>query len=744
MTSKTQSVSISTFQSRFSLTPKMQVAIKQLGLLTAYFTAFSSTLAAKLALEESIKEAVKTENPYVISAIICLPIAIVFLLHTLPSLDKHIRKRRRDAAIIGGQLKKGYCQLTPLDEDDQENFDRVDGAHDKVFDWIKKTEEPILFLSGMSGCGKSSLLNASVLPRLRKESPTYTTLLVRSFEDPIQALREALNKQCLIKNNTQVDDLDMKVLLETACENIEDRRLLIVFDQFEELLIIHGEQGEPTQRAIEFLNELKKNPIENLTLLVVFRTEYQGLLIEAGLGPINSDKNLNIVDPFTISGATSFLVNSGLELKKKQIRNILTEACLFEEVKGFVRPITLNMIGLALGPIAAPKQDVAIHKYKAGGILLNYTNQSLDSAGPNGFAKIIMKNMLSSSGTKIPQTLEQLHQKTRLKHGNIESVMLNCEQRGLVRLLDESRHLWEISHDFVASLIAKAVGCDERTLFQKTRPWLMAFLLMGWVLFVVMLFWLSRSMSFREIIEDIGADYAEVYDPNNRELNLSRLPLRNRDISRLKQVEEFKTLASLNLTASTHLTDAGLKHLKNIPLEQLSLKSCYRIIDAGLMHLKDLKQLKILNLSSCMHITGAGFKYMRNLPLKQLDLSGCEKITDAGLEHLKDVPLEQLNLFDCKQITDTSLKHLRNMQLKQLDLRFCSEITDTGLEHLEDMPLEQLNLTFCYKITDDGLVHLEGLKQLTILDLSGLERMTDEGLKHLKGLPLKQLNLSYC
>jgi hypothetical protein len=633
----------------------------------------------------------------------------------------------------------------------------------------------------MSGCGKSSLLNASVLPRLRKHSPAYITLSVRSFEDPLQALREALTKQGLMRDDAQAENWDMKALLETACRKIKDRRLIVVFDQFEELLIIHGEEGQPTQRAIELLQELKKHPVERLTLLVVFRTEYQGLLIDAGLGPLNSEKNWTVVDPFTTSGAASFLENSGLKLTSEQITTILTEANLYEKTRGFVRAITLNMIGLALDRIAVPRQAVAIHGFDTGGILLDYATESLDNADPNGYGKTVMRHMLSADGTKIPQTIDQLHEKTKLKHGSIESLMLNCKTDGLVRLLDESRRLWEISHDFVANLIAKAVSRDDRTCFQKARPWILAFLLTGWIAFAAMLFSQPRPPSFKEILARIDPNYTKGYYPENHELNLADQRVRDSDIALLKGEDEFKSLATLILDGSVHIspltdvglehlkhmqlkklvlrgcdeiTNAGLGHLKRMPLEQLDLGLCNRITNAGLEHLKDMEKLERLDLNLCRNITKDGLRYLTKMPLKQLslsdvnitdagleilknmkleilDLSRCEGITNDGLVYLKDMPLEQLDLSWCNKITDAGIKHLRGTHLRELNLNHCVSITDAGLEYLKDMPLEQLDLGLCNRITDTGL---ESLKTMPLknLDLTGCHKITQEGIQSLK------------
>ncbi len=749
MATKAKSISSHKISNRLSLTPTMQIAKRQLVLLTAYLTALVGTVYTLSKLKEPFQQTFETNDLYVFYVACIFPIGAVFFLHTIPSFIKNIRGHRRNAATVRGQLKKGYCRLTPLDEDNQDSFTRIDFAHEKVFNWILKTKEPILFLSGMSGCGKSSILNASVLPRLRKESPAYITLSIRSFENPLQTLKKELIEQNLINEKDQdLERIDLKILLERICKDLHDRHLLIVFDQFEELLIVHGEMGMLTQQTIEFLKVIKKHPVEGLVVIVVFRIEYQGLLINAGLGSLDSERNLIVVDPFTLSGATSFLTNSGLKLKNDQVKTILTEASLYERTKGFVRPITLNMIGLALNRIAVPRQENTIHRFDAGGILLNYTTESLESADQYGFARIVMKLMLSTDGTKVPQTINQLSEKTRLRRGTIESVLLNCKKDGLVRILDEPRHLWEISHDFVAALIAKAIGRDDRTLLQKTRPWLLSILLIGWIILAGSLLWLPEQsqMSFKEIIEDMGADYPQIYDPNNHQLNLRRIEVRDSDIVRLSQAEEAKLLRSL-VASGMYITDNSLGQLKCFKqLSSLDLRPSYDITDVGLKHLKDLKQMDdfYLDLSSCRKITDEGLKHLKGLPLKILDLRNCRKITDEGMQYLEELPLKTLVLSQCGKITDIGLLHIKNMkQLIALDLSSCYKITDEGVGQLQNLPLEALSLSEC-SITDACVKHLQSLS-LKELYLSSCKNITDKGIEDINSLKqLSVLDLSAC
>jgi hypothetical protein len=59
------------------------------------------------------------------------------------------------------------------------------------------------------------------------------------------------------------------------------------------------------------------------------------------------------------------------------------------------------------------------------------------------------------------------------------------------------------------------------------------------------------------------------------------------------------------------------------------------LTDAGVVHLQQLP-LQYLDLSCCGEITDAGLAYLQNLPLQHLTVLGCEWLTDAGLAHLRE------------------------------------------------------------------------------------------------------------
>jgi hypothetical protein len=154
----------------------------------------------------------------------------------------------------------------------------------------------------------------------------------------------------------------------------------------------------------------------------------------------------------------------------------------------------------------------------------------------------------------------------------------------------------------------------------------------------------------------------------------------------------FAQVTDLNLIAGpaamitgVDVTDAGLTHIRHLPLTTLSLRGT-RIADAGLVHLRDL-------------------------PLESLVL-GYTLVTDEGLEHLTSLPLTILDL-EATRVTDDGLRHLADLPLRSLSLNY-APITDAGLRHLRELPLGQLMLIGT-DITGDGLRQLNGLESGSIL-----------------------------
>src|SRR5260370_20508387 len=115
---------------------------------------------------------------------------------------------------------------------------------------MRETSRPMLFLSGVSGAGKSSVLEAYVFPMLHEEGWRIEQL--RTFADPLPKLEAIL-----------------------AAGRRKGTRLLVAFDQFEQFVILEDRASAETRRLfLDRLQQLCRTPLPGLCLLLSFRRDY--------------------------------------------------------------------------------------------------------------------------------------------------------------------------------------------------------------------------------------------------------------------------------------------------------------------------------------------------------------------------------------------------------------------------------------------------------------------------------------
>ena len=197
---------------------------------------------------------------------------------------------------------------------------------------------------------KSSLLAASVLPKLAQLQPAVHVLRLRGLQDPVSTLNEELLRPGQVWQRPPQSIDDCHELVERACRQVKPRRLLIVFDQFEDFVILHDKERQ--KQFQDLLAALAERPVDGLTLLLVLRSDYIGLLENLPVPKLVQNTNWKDVPPFTESEARDFLLGSGLKLGDELMRSVLKEATEIEQTKGLIRPITINLCGLVLGRFA--------------------------------------------------------------------------------------------------------------------------------------------------------------------------------------------------------------------------------------------------------------------------------------------------------------------------------------------------------------------------------------------------------
>ncbi len=225
----------------------------------------------------------------------------------------------------------------------------------------------------------------------------------------------------------------------------------------------------------------------------------------------------------------------------------------------------------------------------------------------------------------------------------------------------------------------------------------------------------------------------------------------------LAHLRNLKTLRTLGLR-NTPMSDAAMAQISQLQsLEYLGFMHA-QLTDSGLAQLGRLKRLRHLGLYLCSRYTGAGLSFLKDLPqLESLLLYG-QEITDQAAVNIAGAKnVRTLDLRDTA-ITDEGLRHLAGLTKVEILFLFPvstdvkdgqivrstePRISNAGLQYIGQMTNLRGLMLSSARVTAHGLKHLAGLKHLETLDVSCTD-VSDEGLENLKGLvQLRYLGLGY-
>jgi Leucine Rich repeats (2 copies) len=617
-------------------------------------------------------------------------------------------------AVKIGAEQAGYFRIGPYQDaaEDRAKFSRPDHAEQKVLEWLKKSTQVPLYLTGDSGSGKSSLLNAFVLPKLREAE--WTVVEARAWQDPQAALRDALRRLPGMRRPKAGEDRTLREIVDEAVKRAADR-LLIVLDQFEEFVIVA--EPERQREFAAFVDELQTRPVKGLTLLLVLRSDYQMLLEEIGLPLLRSGENLLQVARFQLSAANTFMKQSGLDLQPEALDHLLTSAAELDDTPGLVRPITLNVIGyvLASGKTMAPSLDAVM-------LVRQYIEQTLEQPAIRDRAPRMLEQMITEQGTKQPRLEQELAVKAELRLAEVRAVLNSLCDAGIARPLDPARGVWELSHDFIARAVARFLGRRRHRVLRRAgtyaAPVLLAvslFIAVGvsaWNRFspdhirgqLADLGFVTRT-EFGALTARAAAPLDEVNLPAIVPL-LGSLVVRSLDLSgtQVASVDALKGLTALQRLDLTGTPVASVDALKGLTGLQWLYLSDTKV--ASVDALKELTALQLLRLTGTQVASVDALKGLT--ALRSLNLT---KTQVASVDALKGLTaLQTLDLSDTKVASVDALKELT--ALRSLDL------TRTQIASVD--ALKGLTALWSLDLSGTRVASVDALKGLTALRVIGL------------------------
>lgn len=187
-------------------------------------------------------------------------------------------------------VKNPFPGIRPFRESDSENFFGRDHLTTELFEKLERSR--FVSIVGASGCGKSSLIQAGLLPILRAKN--WKIVITRPQNNPIQNLATELKRldynsdegkpgeelrliwERMIPNTL---DLTSRGIIDIYQQTKSDEKLLIIVDQFEELFHYKSKGIDERENALKYVRLLIEAANEEdcpIHIIIVLRADFLG------------------------------------------------------------------------------------------------------------------------------------------------------------------------------------------------------------------------------------------------------------------------------------------------------------------------------------------------------------------------------------------------------------------------------------------------------------------------------------
>ncbi|MBW4634730.1 MAG: caspase family protein [Iphinoe sp. HA4291-MV1] len=180
-----------------------------------------------------------------------------------------------------------YRGLQSYDEKDSSLFFGRENLITQLYQHVISEQQALTVVLGASGTGKSSLMKAGLLPRLRHSQEHQFQILqpMRPGESPLQALAQICSPiaTAITAEEFAKDEYALATIIENRCKAYPKTQLLLPIDQFEELITLckSEEEREQFQKLIKnAITQFSKHIDVVITLRLDFEAQFQNSVLK--------------------------------------------------------------------------------------------------------------------------------------------------------------------------------------------------------------------------------------------------------------------------------------------------------------------------------------------------------------------------------------------------------------------------------------------------------------------------------
>lgn len=337
--------------------------------------------------------------------------------------DSKKNKKPQIGPVIGA--KSPFMGLSYFEEKDKDYFF---GREKIIEDLVSAIEEKsVVALAGASGSGKSSVVNAGVIPRLREKK--YLIYKFRPGTNPYSAATH-----CLGETN------EFRKSIEIILNKNPDKKIFLLGDQFEELFTLCKSEREKEDIGNEIL-ECAKDYGDRFHFFINIRSDFWTKLLESpGFSSIVSDSGENkrigsrfFLGPMTVEELRT-AIEKPLEVSGLHIQEGLTDLMLTSISK---EPGSLPLLEFCLQELWNRQIDLTLNynSYKeigeVKGAIATYADEVFENLGKeekDALKKIMLQLIQPGQGTEDTRRIALFDEVT----GSDEFIYLLADKRLLV------------------------------------------------------------------------------------------------------------------------------------------------------------------------------------------------------------------------------------------------------------------------------------------------------------------------
>ncbi|NEQ09895.1 MAG: hypothetical protein F6K37_29325, partial [Moorea sp. SIO4E2] len=463
----------------------------------------------------------------------------------------------------------------------------------RLIERMEQERSRLTVIHGQSGAGKSSMIEAGLIPALeRKTINTRRVLpvLQQVYRNWIQALGKSLKNTLEKRVNlaSVPSKLDSTALILEQLHNNARQNLLtvLIFDQFEEFLLVCS---NPNQRRgfYEFLRDCLNIPYVKVILSV--REDYLHCLLEFNKFGIDLEViNNNILDKkilFDLGNLTPPDAKLYLEGLTEQTQFPLEQALIDKLVEdlgkelGEIRPIELQVVGAQLerNKITTLEQYQHLGDNPKAELVNQYLEEVVAECGAENkrAAELVLYLLTDENNTRPLKTRHDLEKELKALAADVDTELKRLDlvleifvKSGLVLLLREIySDRYQLVHDYLVDFIRQRQGADmraelekEREARQRLRKWLLmglgGFSVVMTILAIVIWEWQSEKFLKRQItLAKLNADYQLSLLVKKNQLDALLISIKGgKGLNHKIAKSEIKKKTSYNLWEAVNLT----------------------------------------------------------------------------------------------------------------------------------------------------------------------------------------------